>query len=55
MPMENVKKQKQRLLIKIKNNMQALKELAHFVAIHDIRSSSEVHNFAEKHLQIYRD
>ena len=55
MPMENVKKQKQRLLIKIKNNMQALKELAYFVAIHDIKSRSQVHDFAEKYLQIYRD
>ena len=55
MPMENVKKQKQRLIARVQSNMLAMKELAYFVAIHNIKSSSEVHNFAEKHLEIYRD
>ena len=55
MPMENVKKQKQRLIARIQSNMLAMKELAYFVAIHDIKSDSEVYNFAEKHLEIYRD
>ena len=55
MPMENVKKQKQRLIARIQANMLAMKELAYFVAIHGIKSDSEVYNFAEKHLEIYRD
>ena len=55
MPMENVKKQKQRLIARIQSNMLAMKELAYFVAIHGIKSDSEVYNFAEKHLEIYRD
>tara|TARA_B100001939_G_C16886186_1_gene593180 strand:- start:236 stop:1021 length:786 start_codon:yes stop_codon:yes gene_type:complete len=52
---ENVRKQKQRILAKLKSNELALKELAHFVAIHGIKSSSMVHLYAEKHLKIYQN
>ena len=55
MNQESVKKQKQRLLIKLKGNEDALDELAYFVATNGIRSSSKVYDWAENKLKIYKD
>lgn len=53
--MESVKKQKQRLIKKLKNNEDALDELAHYVSTNDIRSQSLVHEWSAKRLKIYQD
>jgi RNA polymerase sigma factor (sigma-70 family) len=50
-----VKKQKQRLLKKIKNNEVALNELAFYVVTNSIKSSSKVYDYAENNLKIYAD
>jgi hypothetical protein len=55
MNVENVKKQKQRLLTKLQNNDDALDELAYFVVTNGIKSSSKVYDWAENKLKIYRD
>jgi hypothetical protein len=52
---ENVKKQKQRLLLKLKTNEDALKELAFFIATNGIKTCSKAHDYAEAHLKIYQD
>ena len=52
---ESVKKQKQRLLKKLKSNEKALDELAYFVATHDIRSQSKILDWAAINLKIYQD
>ena len=52
---ENVKKQKQRLLLKLKANEDALKELAFFIATNGIKTSSKAHDYAETHLKIYQN
>ena len=52
---ESVKKQKQRLLKKLRLNEKALDELAHFVATHDIKSQSKVLEWAAINLKIYQD
>ncbi len=52
---ENVKKQKQRLLLKLKANKDALKELAFFIATNGIKTSSKAHDYAETHLKIYQN
>ena len=52
---EAVKKQKQRLLKRLKSNEQALNELAFYVATTGIKSSSQVYDYAEKKLKIYAD
>ena len=52
---ESVKKQKQRLMYKLRNNDAALDELAYYVATNGIRSSSKVYDYAENKLKIYRD
>ena len=52
---ESVKKQKQRLLAKLKVNEDALKELAFFVATNGIKSQSKVYDYAEINLKIFRD
>ena len=54
MNVENVKKQKQRLLAKLQSNEDALNELAFFVATNGIRSSSKVYDWAENKLKIYK-
>tara|TARA_R110002153_G_scaffold15669_3_gene55689 strand:+ start:201 stop:977 length:777 start_codon:yes stop_codon:yes gene_type:complete len=53
--MESVKKQKQRLLIRLRNNEDALDELAYYVSTNGIRSQSMVHDYAAKRLKIYQD
>ena len=55
MTTEAVKKQKQRLLKRLKSNELALNELAFYVATHSIKSSSKVHDYAENNLKIYAD
>ena len=55
MNVENVKKQKQRLLAKLQSNEDALNELAFFVATNGIKSSSKVYDWAENKLKIYKD
>jgi len=55
MNQESVKKQKQRLLIKLKGNEDALNELAYFVVTNGIKSSSKVYDWAENKLKIYKD
>ena len=55
MNIENVKKQKQRLLAKLQSNEDALNELAFFVATNGIKSSSKVYDWAENKLKIYKD
>ena len=55
MNIENVKKQKQRLLAKLQSNEDALNELAFFVATNGIKSSSRVYDWAENKLKIYKD
>ena len=52
---ERVKKQKQRLLRKLKINEDALKELAFFVATNNIKTHSKVLDWAETNLKIYQD
>jgi hypothetical protein len=52
---ESIKKQKQRILLKLRSNDDALNELAHFVVTNGIRSSSKVYDYAENKLKIYRD
>tara|TARA_R110002126_G_scaffold61530_3_gene159058 strand:+ start:1408 stop:2184 length:777 start_codon:yes stop_codon:yes gene_type:complete len=52
---ESVKKQKQRLINKLSINVDALNELAYFVATNGIKSSSKVYDWAEVNLQIYQD
>jgi len=53
--MESVKKQKQRLLIRLRNNEDALDELAYYVSTNGIRSQSMVNDYAAKRLKIYQD
>jgi len=53
--MESVKKQKQRLLIRLRDNEDALDELAYYVSTNGIRSQSMVHDYAAKRLKIYQD
>ena len=53
--MESIKKQKQRLLVKLKKNEEALDELAYYVSTNGIRSQSCVHEYAAKKLKIYQD
>jgi hypothetical protein len=55
MPMEACKKQKQRLIKKLKQNSEALDELAYFVATNGIKTSSKAHDYAEDFLKIYRN
>ena len=52
---ETVKKQKQRLLYRLKTNDDALKELAFYVATTGIKTQSKAHDFAEINLKIYQD
>ena len=52
---ESVKKQKQRLLHRLKSNDDALDELAYYVSTNGIRSQSMVHEYAAKKLKIYQD
>jgi len=52
--MQNVKKQKQRLLYKLKKNEDALDELAHYVSTNDIHSQSKAHEYAANKLKIYQ-
>jgi len=52
---ESVKKQKQRLINKLSINVDALNELAYFVATNGIKSSSKVYDWAEVNLQIYQN
>ena len=52
---ETVRKQKQRLLYKLKMNEDALNELSFFVATNNIRSQSKVLDFAATNLKIYQD
>ena len=51
----SIKKQKQRLLIKLKSNELALSELAHFVVTNGIKSSSKVYDYAENNLKLFKD
>jgi hypothetical protein len=53
--MESVKKQKQRLIKRLKTNDDALDELAYYVSTNDIRSQSNVHEWSAKRLKIYQD
>ena len=55
MPMEACKKQKQRLIKKLKQNSDALDELAYFVATNGIKTNSKAHDYAEDFLKIYRN
>lgn len=55
MNIENVKKQKQRLLAKLRTNDDALNELAYFVVTNGIKSSSKIYDWAENKLKIYKD
>mgnify|MGYP003147368975 CR=1 FL=1 len=52
---ENAKKQKQRLLRKLRINEDALNELAFFVATNGIKSQSKVYDWAEVNLKIFND
>ncbi len=52
---ESVKKQKQRLLYKLRTNEDALNELAFFVATNGIKSHSKVYDWAETNLKIFKD
>lgn len=52
---EAVRKQKERLIKKLKSNEQALNELAYFVVTHGIKSSSQVYDYAANNLKIYAD
>lgn len=53
MTTEAVKKQKQRLLKRLKSNEQALNELAYYVVTTGLKSSSRVYDYAENKLKIY--
>jgi len=53
--MGSVNKQKQRLITKLKNNEDALNELAYYVSTNGIRSQSGVHDYSAKKLKIYQD
>jgi len=53
--MESIKKQKQRLLTRLRSNEDALDELAYYVATNGIRSQSMVHDYAANKLKIYQD
>lgn len=53
--MESIKKQKQRLLTRLRSNDDALDELAYYVATNGIRSRSMVHDYAANKLKIYQD
>ena len=50
-----IRKQKQRLLNKLKKNEDALSELAFFVATNGIKSQSKVYDWASVNLKIYQD
>jgi len=52
---ESIKKQKQRLLARLRSNDDALDELAYYVATNGIRSQSMVHDYAANKLKIYQD
>jgi|TARA_R110002096_G_scaffold50642_3_gene132734 hypothetical protein len=51
----SVRRQKQRLLHRLRNNEDALNELAYYVSTNGVRSQSMVHDYAAKILKIYRD
>jgi hypothetical protein len=53
--MESIKKQKQRLLTRLRSNDDALDELAYYVATNGIRSQSMVHDYAANKLKIYQN
>ena len=53
--MESIKKQKQRLLTRLRSNDDALDELSYYVATNGIRSQSMVHDYAANKLKIYQD
>lgn len=50
---EAIKKQKQRLLKRLKRNEQAMNELAFYVTTNGIKTSSKAYDYAEKNLKIY--
>ena len=52
---ETIRKQKQRLLNKLKRNEDALNELAFFVSTNGIKSQSKVYDWAAVNLKIYQD
>jgi hypothetical protein len=52
---EAVRKQKERLIKRLKCNDQALNELAYFVVTNGIKSSSQVYDYAANNLKIYAD
>ena len=52
---ESVKKQKQRLLYKLKINEDALNELAFFIATNGIKTHSKAYDWAEVKLKIFKD
>ena len=52
---ETVRKQKQRLLNKLKINEDALNELSFFVSTNGIKSQSKVYDWAATNLKIYQD
>jgi len=52
---EAVRKQKERLIKKLKHNDQALNQLAYFVVTNRIKSSSQVYDYAANNLKIYAD
>ena len=50
---EAVRKQKERLIKRLKANEHALNELAYYVVTHGIKSSSRVYDYAADNLKIY--
>ena len=52
---ESVKKQKQRLIYKLKINEDALNELAFFIATNGIKTHSKAYDWAEVKLKIFKD
>ena len=50
---EAVRKQKERLIKRLKANEHALNELAYYVVTHGIKSSSKVYDYAADNLKIY--
>jgi len=52
---ESIKKQKQRLLKRLRSNEDALNELAYYVSTNGIRSQSKVHEYSATNLKIYQD
>jgi len=52
---ESIKKQKQRLLKRLRSNEDALNELAYYVSTNGIRSQSKVHEYSAENLKIYQD